>query len=98
MYSRNFSERNVQYRGQIQFSIKTLLLAVFCVAFLMILFQDDAGSRNHFGVFSPHFSALMATIYLWKYLIIQSRMLRSVRQMAFAILLVAAVPFVYWQC
>lgn len=84
--------------GDFQFSLKTMILAVGCVAVLIPLFKYEAGPRNHFGVFSPHFTALMATIYFWKYLIVQSRMSRFGRQTAFAILLVAALPFVYWQC
>ena len=74
------------------------MLATLSIAVLMILFQNEAGSRNHFGVFSPHFSALMATIYFWKFRIIRSGASRYARQVAFSVLLFAALPFVYWQC
>ncbi len=92
-----FGSRDSQPR-QLQFSTKTLLMAVSSVAVLTVLYQHEAGPRNHFGVFSPHFSALMATIYFWKYRIAKSGVCRSDRGIAFILLLAAAMPFVYWQC
>ena len=83
---------------RLQFSIRTVMLATINLAVLMVLFREEAGSRNHFGVFSPHFSALMASIYFWKYMIIQSGASRFDRREAFGVLLFVAVPFVYWQC
>ncbi len=83
---------------QVQFSTRTLLLAIVTVAALVTLFKEEAGPRNHFGVFSPHYSALMAAIYFWKFMIIRSGFNRYVRQTAYIVLLMATLPFLYWQC
>ena len=98
MHSNSFARQKIFSFNEIQFSIKTMLLAISCVAVLMMLFQHEAGSRNNYGVFSPHFSALMAMICFWKYLIIRMRAPQNVRRAAFVLLLVSAMPFVYWQC
>ena len=98
MNPRSYPIRSRNWDQPSQFSTQTILLATLFFAALITFFQDSAGSRNYFGVFSPYVSTLLATIYFWKWLILRSGWCRSDRRRAYWILLACLLPFVYWRC
>ena len=72
--------------------------AITSVVILTVLFDAECHSKFRSGLFSPYFSMIMSAIYAWQFAILQARFAWHVKQLCFALVVAASLPFIYWRC
>ena len=72
---------------------------VFTAAILNEFFSiDPIKLRSSYGIFSPYYSMMLATIYGWKFVIAKQAISRDTKELKFFCLLAVMLPFLYWRC